>query len=75
MERAGDTVRFRLALAAALVLGLFASGFAGVEAPRASAAPAPRLTLTVPAEVTQATPAIAKGKVMPAQRDQVLLRV
>src|SRR3954447_22405247 len=74
MVGASDTLGFRLALVSALALGILAAGFATAP-PRALAGPAPRVTLSVPAEVTQATPATAKGSIVPAQRGRVLLRV
>jgi hypothetical protein len=74
MARVSDTLRFRLALIGVLALGLLAAGLAA-SAPPALAASAPRVTLSVPAEVIQATTATAKGKVVPAQQGRVLLRV
>ncbi|HWC47477.1 MAG TPA: glycosyl hydrolase [Solirubrobacterales bacterium] len=46
-----------------------------VTATASDGAPAPRLTLSVPTEVSQGVPAVAKGKVMPLQRGRVLLQV
>jgi hypothetical protein len=65
------TLHPKLLLAAALVV-VFAS-FA--VAAQASAAPALRVTLSVPAEVTEGVPAIAKGEVRPARSGRVLLQV
>jgi hypothetical protein len=68
-----DTLRLKLALVAALALAALFPGSA--EAGRMGApAPAPRVSLSVPPEVTKAVPVIAKGKVVPARQGRILLQ-
>jgi len=68
-------LRLNLALVVALGAGAFAYGAVGAEVAPALAAPAPRVTLSVPNEVTGGVSAVAKGKVMPDQQGRVLLQV
>jgi Glycosyl hydrolase family 26 len=74
MDRLTKIARLSLALAAALALSAMFSGAAGAMSARALGGSAPRLSLSVPAEVTKAVPAVAKGRVVPAQGGRVLLR-
>jgi len=68
-----DTLHLRLALFAALVSGVFSTvAFGAVTA--TPAAYAPRISLSIPAEATNAVPVIAKGKVVPPRRGRILLQ-
>lgn len=75
MARPADTLRSKPALPAALALWALLWVVAGSATPPALGAQAPRVTLSVPAEVTPAATATATGRVLPSQRGRVLLRV
>lgn len=75
MPRPAHTLRLKPALLAALALSALFCVLVGPAATRARAARAPRVTLSVPAEITRAAPATATGRVLPSQRGRVLLRV
>jgi hypothetical protein len=62
--RSANILALQLALLA--VLAIAATPSAGAQAPR--------LTLSVPSEVSQSDPALAKGRVVPPQRGRVLLQ-
>lgn len=74
MVRRIDTLQVKLVLLVALALASFGSGALAPQLTRAASAPAARLTLSVPAEVTVAAPALATGKVTPAQGGRVLVQ-
>jgi hypothetical protein len=74
MDRVASTLRWKPAAIAALALAAFFSGVVGLQA-RALGAPSPRVTLSVPAQVTRAVPATATGKVVPSRGGRVQLRV
>jgi mannan endo-1,4-beta-mannosidase len=77
VTRSGTTIlRLSLAILGVLAAGLalFAGG-AGAEAQRTTAAPLPRVSLTIPPELTRGAPALARGKVTPPQRGRILLQV
>src|SRR5215211_2607547 len=75
MVRVIDTLCLKPALFAAFALAAFGTGAGSPEATRAIGAPGPRVTLSIPTEVTSAVPAVAKGRIVPAQRGRVLLQV
>ncbi|HEV2856922.1 MAG TPA: glycosyl hydrolase [Solirubrobacterales bacterium] len=68
-----DTLHLKLALIAILGLGVLFTAAPKAEAAAALGAPAPRVSLSVPAEVTKAVPVIAKGKVVPPRQGRILL--
>jgi Glycosyl hydrolase family 26 len=75
MKRPIDNFRSRAALVAALCLGAFFAAVAGsTAAGRAVGADAPRVSLSVPAEVSGKMPATAEGKVVRAGRGHVELQ-
>jgi hypothetical protein len=74
MERASDTLYLKLALVVALASAAMLAGIFGPAATEAHAAPAPRITLSVPAEVTQAVSVSAKGRITPSLPGRILLQ-
>lgn len=66
-----DTLHRVLALVALLGSGVFFSGSRGSE--MAVGAPAPRISLSLPAEAAKAVPVIARGRVVPPRQGRILL--
>jgi uncharacterized membrane protein len=69
-----DTLRLKLALFAALGLAVFFSAASGAQAAGGPGARVPRVSLSVPPEVTKAVPVIAQGKVVPPRQGRILLQ-
>jgi hypothetical protein len=69
-----DPLRLKLALFAALGLAVFVSVASGAQAAGAPDVRVPRVSLSVPPEVTKAVPVIAKGKVVPPRQGRILLQ-
>ncbi|HEX5592606.1 MAG TPA: glycosyl hydrolase [Solirubrobacterales bacterium] len=68
-----DTPHLKPALVVALALGVF-FGISLPGAASAEGAPAPRVSLSVPAEATRAVPVIARGGVVPPRQGRILLQ-
>jgi Glycosyl hydrolase family 26 len=75
MGRLSNILRFELVLVAALCSGALMVGTGEGDGAFAASASASRVVLSVPAEVSQGTPAVAKGRVVPAQPGRVVLQV
>jgi mannan endo-1,4-beta-mannosidase len=68
-------LRLGLAMLGVLAAGMALFGSAGAEAQRTASAQPPRVSLSVPPELTRGAPAFAKGRVAPPQRGRILLQV
>ncbi len=69
------TLRLGLAMFALLAAGMALLGGSAGAAQRAPDARPPRVSLTMPPELTRGAPALARGTVTPPQRGRILLQV
>ena len=67
--------RIKSPLLGLALLGVLLGIFVGAQVPRAHAAGPPRLSLSVPPELTSGTTALARGGVAPPQRGRILLQL
>jgi hypothetical protein len=74
MNRVTTTLRLRAALIALALAAIFSASVGTGSAPAKGVA-APRVSLSLPAEVTRAVPGIANGKVAPPRQGRILLQM
>ena len=66
--------RIKLPVLSLVLLGMLFSVFANAEVSRAATAGPPRLSLSVPSQLTSGAAALAKGEVAPPRRGRILLQ-